>query len=91
MSDQWAELFIYFKEQIDEIRKSIKHELTKLRNEFRGVYSPNICVLLSRLAKMRIRPSSLSDSDSDVQTERARDYVSTTRRNRGNIWTVPGF
>ena len=59
MSDQWTELFIYFKEQIDEIRKSIKHEFTELRNQLRGVYSPNIPVLLSRLAKMRTRPSSL--------------------------------
>ena len=85
MSDQWTELFIYFKEQIDEIQKSIKHEFTELRNQFRSVYSPNIRVLLSGLAKMRTRPSSLSNFDSDVQTERARNHVSTTRGIRGRI------
>ena len=91
MSDQWMELFIYFKEQIDETRKFIGHKLTELRSQFGGVYSPNIRVLLSRPAEMRIRSSSLSDFDSDVNIERARNHVFTTRGNRGNIWTVPGL
>ena len=85
MAGQWTELFIYFEEQIDEIRKFIKHELTELRNQFRGVYTPNVHILLFRFAKMCNRPSSLSDVDRDAQIETARTHVFITGGNRGKV------
>lgn len=39
MADQWAELFVYFDNQIDETRESINQELTELRNQLHGVCS----------------------------------------------------
>ena len=85
MSDQWTELFIYFKMQIDKTQKFIGHKLTELRSQLGGVYSPDIRVLLSRLAEMRVRSSSLSDFDSNVKIERARDHIFTTRGNRKHL------
>ena len=51
MEDQWAGLFVYFDEQIDEAREMIKQELTELRNQLCGVYSSKIRLLLFQVAK----------------------------------------
>ena len=51
MEDQWAGLFVYFDERIDEAREMIKQELTELRNQLCGVYSSKIRLLLFQVAK----------------------------------------
>ena len=81
MEDQWAGLFVYFDEQIDEARELIKQELTELRNQLCGVYSSKIRVLLFHVAEVSLRSSDFSDFDGDVQFQGARSHVFTTKGN----------
>ena len=81
MQDQWAELFVYFDNQIDEARELIKQELTELRNQLCGVYSSKIRVLLFHVADRSLRSSNFSDFDCDVQIKGAGTHVFTTRGN----------
>ena len=79
MEDRWAQLFVYFDNQIDEARELIKQELIELHNQLCGVYSFKLGLLLFPVAEVSLRSSNLSEFARDAQIKGARTHVFTTR------------